>query len=359
MPLEELVAGVTLLAVIAYAVFAGADFGGGVWDMFATGPRRDAQREAIAHAMGPVWEANHVWLIFIIVLLFTGFPPAFAALSIGLYTMFHLVLIGITLRGAAFVFRAYAPRVGRQSGRWGYIFGITSIITPVLLGMSLGSISAGNFRVIAGQVQIEGTPPWLAPLSLAMGALALAICAYLAAVFLTLETTGELQADFRKRALLAGTVVVALSVLTVPLLYLEARYLWNGLFSIQAAPVLAIGIAAALLSGWALLYSRFRLARLSTIAQVTFLLAGWGLAQRPYLIYPDVTLSEAAAPAATLRFLLYSLPFGMGLLLPSLWLLFKIFKGEQPAHAETSEHAGAVPTGEVAPAGNRPIRDAK
>ncbi len=347
MPLEEVVAGVVLLAAIAYAVFAGADFGGGVWDMFATGPRRDQQREAIAHAMGPVWEANHVWLIFIITLLFTAFPPAFAALSVGLFTMFHLVLVGITLRGAAFVFRAYGPRVGRLSGRWGYIFGISSIITPVLLGMCLGSISAGGLRVIGGQVQIEGTPPWIAPISLAMGALALSICAYLAAVYLTIETTGELQADFRKRALLAGTVVVALSVLTVPLLYLEARHLWDGLISIQAAPVIAVGVAAALASGWALLYSRFRLARLATIVQVTFLLTGWALAQRPYLIYPDITLSEAAAPPATLKFILYSLPFGMAILLPSLWFLFKVFKGDQPGLAQPNDHT-AERTNDVA-----------
>ncbi len=334
MPLEEIVAAVALMAVIAYAVFAGADFGGGIWDMFASGPRREEQRTAIAHAMGPVWEANHVWLIFVLVVLFTAFPPAFAALSIGLFTMFHLVLIGITLRGAAFVFRAYGPKVGRLSGRLGYIFGMTSVITPVLLGMCLGAVSAGGFRVIERHVVIEGTPPWLAPISLAMGALALAICAYLAAVYLTLETEGKLQADFRKRALLAGTVVVALSVVTIPLLYLEARHLWEGLISLRAAPVITIGGAAALLSGWALLTRRFRLARVASIAQVAFLLAGWGLAQRPYLIYPDVTLSDAAAPAATLKFVLYSLPFGMGLLLPSLWLLFKVFKGDPPHAVE-------------------------
>jgi cytochrome d ubiquinol oxidase subunit II len=348
MPLEEIVAGVALLAVIAYAVFAGADFGGGIWDMFATGPRRNEQRAAIAHAMGPVWEANHVWLIFVLVVLFTAFPPAFAALSIGLFTMFHLVLIGITLRGAAFVFRAYGPKVGRLPGRFGYIFGMTSVITPVLLGMCLGAVSAGGFRVIDGQVTIEGTPPWLAPISLAMGALALAICAYLAAVYLTLETEGKLQADFRVRALIAGTVVVGLSVVTIPLLYLEARHLWEGLISLRAAPVITIGVAAALLSGWALLTRRFRLARLATVAQVIFLLLGWGLAQRPYLIYPDLTLSEAAAPAATLKFVLYSLPFGMGLLLPSLWLLFRVFKGQQPHAVARTESQAAERKSDVA-----------
>lgn len=334
MPLEVLVAGVALLAVIAYAVLAGADFGGGIWDMFATGPRKAEQREVIAHAMGPVWESNHVWLIFVIVLLFTAFPPAFSALSIGLFAPFHLVLLGIILRGAAFVFRAYSPQSSRSldadrfARRWGAIFGATSVITPLLLGMSLGAVSAGSLRVIDRNVQIVGTTPWLAPISLAIGALALAMCAYLAAVYLMNETTDALREDFRWRALLAGTVVVGLSILTLPLLYLEAPHLWDGLISVRAAPIIALGVGAALLSGWALLVRRARLARIATVVQIVCLLAGWGLAQYPYLIYPDVTLQAAAAPDATLRFLLYTLPIGMALLLPSLWLLFKVFKGE-------------------------------
>src|ERR1041385_2623429 len=114
MPLEILVALIGLASIIAYAVFAGADFGGGVLDMLARGPRRDAQRDAIAHAMGPIWEANHVWLIFVIVVLFAAFPRAFAALSIALYVPFHLVLLGIILRGVAFVFRAYSPESSRS-----------------------------------------------------------------------------------------------------------------------------------------------------------------------------------------------------------------------------------------------------
>src|SRR5919199_49846 len=326
MPRHDLVAGVALIAVIAYAVLGGADFGGGIWDIFASGPRREEQREAIAHAMGPVWEANHVWLIFVIVILFTAFPPAFAALSTGLFLVFHLALIGITLRGAAFVFRSYGPQVGRTPARWGVIFGMASVITPVLLGMSLGSISAGGLRVQDGNVRIEGTVPWLAPISLAMGALALSICAYLAAVYLTVETQGKLRDDFRRRAAGRDLCVVGLSVLTLPLLYLQASHLWSGLVSLQAAPVIGAGAAAALLSGWALLRRHFRLARAASLAQVAFLLVGWGLAQRPYLIYPDVTLQKAAAPEATLRFLLYSLPFGMAILIPSLLFLFSVFK---------------------------------
>lgn len=333
MPLEVIVAGVGLLAVIAYAVLAGADFGGGVWDLFARGPRREQQRDAIAHAMGPVWEANHVWLIFVIVILFTAFPTAFAALSIGLYLPFHLVLLGIIMRGVAFVFRSYSPQSGRGllrigQRRWGAIFGVASVVTPVLLGMCLGAISTGGLRVSDGEVEVASVPPWLEPLAVMIGLLALGICAYLAAVYLATEAKGALREDFRRRALLAGTVVVALSVILLPLLIFSAPHLWAGLLSLRALPILVVGVGAALLSGWALLVRRFGLARVASVVQVACLLAGWGAAQYPYLIYPDVTLADAAAGPATLRFVLYSLPFGMALLLPSLWLLFRVFKGE-------------------------------
>ena len=337
MPLEALVAGVGLLAIIAYAVLAGADFGGGVWDLFASGPRREEQRDTIAHAMGPVWEANHVWLIFVLVILFTGFPSAFGALSIALFVPFHLVLLGIILRGAAFVFRAASPQGAATLSnagavrRWGIVFGVASIMTPVLLGMSLGAVSSGTLRVNLDEVMIVGAVPWLTPVALAMGFLALGLCAYLAAVFLMNETRGALREDFRRRALLAGTYVVALSALTLPLLYVEAPHLWANLASWRAAPVLVVGVGSALVSGWALWWPsdrRVRLARVASVVQIICLLGGWGLAQYPYIIYPDVTLSNAAAPAATLRFVLWTLPFGFALLLPSLWLLFKVFKGE-------------------------------
>jgi cytochrome d ubiquinol oxidase subunit II len=214
---------------------------------------------------------------------------------------------------------------------------MASIITPVLLGMALGAVSSGGLRVIDSQIKVAGTPPWLLPIAFAIGALALAICAYLAAVYLTIETGGALQADFRRRALIAGTFVVGLSIITLPLLRLETPHLWTGLISRRAAPRIAAGVAAALLSGWALLFHRFHLARIASVAQVVFLLAGWGLAQHPYIIYPDITLQNAAAPAATLRFVLVTRPFGLGLLAPSLWLLFSVFKRPQ---REATDHPG-------------------
>lgn len=325
MPLEELTAGVGLLGVIAYGVLGGADFGGGIWDLFASGPRRDAQRQAILRAMGPVWEANHVWLIFVIVVLFSAFPPAFAALSVGLFGLFHFVLLGITLRGAAFAFRGHEV-AGHEATRWGTLFGIASVITPVMLGMAVGAVSSGNLRVHEGQVETEGVPAWLAPVSVVMGLLALSLCAYLAAVFLTLETSGELREDFRQRALFAGTVVVALSGLALPLLYGAASHLWDGLISVRAAPVLAVGIVAALCSGWALWRRQYVLARAASVVQIALLLLGWGLAQFPYLIYPDITLYAAASPETTLRFVLVAIACGTAVLLPSLWLLFRVFK---------------------------------
>ncbi|GAC1544598.1 MAG: cytochrome d ubiquinol oxidase subunit II [Polyangiales bacterium] len=343
MSLAEACAGAILLALIAYGVLAGADFGGGVWDALARGPRKDAQRAAIARAMGPVWEANHVWLIFVIVLLFTVFPAVFRAVSIALFVPFHLALVGIILRGAAFAFRSHETHlagVGNRARVWGVVFGVSSVITPVLLGMCFGAVSSGGIRVgdgvggvggvaaIDGAVRFEGGVPWLSPFSWCMGGAALSLFAYLAAVFLCVETTGALQEDFRRRALGAGTIVVVGAALTVPLTYFQAPHLWTGLTSVRALPVLVVGFAAALVSGHALLARRPRRARLAAIVQVVALLVGWSLAQRPYLVYPDLLLEASAAEPATMRFVLGSLPIGAALIVPSLWLLFRVFKSE-------------------------------
>ena len=325
---EDLVAALLGAALIAYAILGGADFGGGIWDLFALGPRAQQQRRVIADAMGPVWEANHVWLIFVIVLVFSCFPRAFEVLSIVLFVPFHLALLGIVLRGAAFVFRAYARRPSEARG-WAVVFRIGSVITPPLLGMALGAVSNGTIHVAAdGGITTAGGPPWLAASSLAIGALTLALCAYLAAVFLANETGGELRDDFRRRAFAAGTVVVGLSILTLPVLRLHVPHLWEGLVGGRATPIFAAGTLAALASGLFLLVRRHRLARIAAVTQISCLVAGWGVAQYPYLIFPDLTIEAAAAPPATLRFILLSAPIGLALLIPSLWFLFAVFKGE-------------------------------
>jgi cytochrome d ubiquinol oxidase subunit II len=329
--LAEIVALVGLAGLAAYAVLAGADFGGGVWDLLARGPRAADQRAAIAEAMGPVWEANHVWLIFVIVLLFTAFPPAFAVLSVVFFVPFHLVLAGIVLRGAGFVFRAHGAAAIGVPTAWGSAFGAASAFTPFLLGACLGAVSTGSIRVVDGRVAADPFTPWLAPFAVGCGALALAVCAYLAAVYLTLETEGELRADFRRRALACWLTAGAISIGVLGLASTNAPRLWDALVSQHAAPFLLTALILAVVSALALLRGRYQMARAVAAGQVVLLLAGWALAQWPYLVYPDVTLQSAAAPPETLRLLLLTLPPGLALVLPSLWLLFAVFKGRNPA----------------------------
>ncbi len=334
LPPEELLAGVGVLAVIAYSLLAGADFGAGVWDLLARGPRAREQRQAIAEAIGPIWEANHVWMIFLIVILFSGYPPAFAALSIALFIPFHLVLIGIILRGASFVFRAHGAAAAGFRSAWGSVFGSASLFTPFLLGMCLGAVSAGRIRVTDNGVSANYWSSWTGPLSWVMGALALVQAAYLAAVYLCIETEGELREDFRKRALISSAVVVVIATAAFPVLITQAEHLWRGLTQLHVLPVVAAGMVLGLVSPWALWHRRFQLARLAAAGEVVMIIVGWALAQRPYIIYPDVTVANSAASEAMIKFTLWTLPFAAAILAPSLWLLYSVFKGYNPASVE-------------------------
>jgi cytochrome bd ubiquinol oxidase subunit II len=340
MSLIIVAASVGVLAVTAYAVLGGADFGGGIWDLAAAGPRKEAQRAAIATAMGPVWEANHVWLIFLIVLLFTAFPGGFGALSTALYMPFTFALVGIVLRGAAFAFRAHARDAAGAQARWGRTFGAASVITPFFLGTAVGAVASGRITVRDGQVTSGFWHPWLGPFPLVCGALALALCSYLAAVYLTVETTGALREDFRRRALAAGGAVAVIGTIALPLARIDAPTVWDELAGGRSTPLILGAIAVSLGSLGALLARRYQLARITSVAEVALILWGWTTAQYPYLIVPDVRLAAAAAPSATLAGFLLSAAVGMVLLLPALWLLFSVFKGKNPAvesgHAETT-----------------------
>jgi cytochrome d ubiquinol oxidase subunit II len=333
MALEALLAAVMFAALAAYAVLAGADFGGGLWDLLSRGPRAAAQRKTIAEAMGPVWEANHVWLIFFVVLLFTCFPRAYAAASVALFWPLHLVLIGIVLRGSSFVFRAYgAPGVTAETV-WGHLFGAASAISPVLLGICLGTISSGRIQLAAGQVTPSSQSTWLSPFPVAVGLLALSLCAYLAAIYLVMESTGALAGDFRRRALAAWIVAGIASVATLGVAAREAPHLWQALTSWPALGLIVFGALLAPASLAALWSGRFHWARVLGALQVLTLLAGWAVAQWPYLIYPGLTIRQAAAPHSTLAFTAGTLPFGLALLVPALWFLFSVFKRRMPGAA--------------------------
>jgi cytochrome bd ubiquinol oxidase subunit II len=325
-----LAAGVMLAALIAYALLAGADFGGGIWDLVSRGPGAAEQRRAIARAIGPVWEANHVWLIFLIVLLFTCFPAAYAAASVALFWPLHLILLGITLRGASFVFRAYGTPHAAAQYAWSHVFGIASAVTPVLLGACLGAVSTGGIRWIDGTVGPGSGAAWFGRFPLATGVLALLLCAYLAAVYLAWESDGAVQAAFRRFALVTWIVAGVVSLAVLLLARTDAPRLWSALTSVPANLIVLAGTALAPASAGALLAWRFSVARVLAGAQVTLLLAGWGVAQFPYLIFPDLTVGNCAAPVATLTFTMMTLPLGAGLLAPSLLYLFSVFKGRNP-----------------------------
>jgi cytochrome d ubiquinol oxidase subunit II len=307
-----LLALVMVAALTLYALLGGADYGGGVWDLLATGRTARAQRDTIARAIAPVWEANHVWLILVVTVLFSGFPRAFAELSISLHLPLALALLGIVMRGSAFVFRAYGPATEGFSRVWGMVFAVSSTITPVLLGVTVGALTEG------GAV--------FTPFTLAVGLFALVLFAYLAAVYLALEAQEEdTREAFRWRALIAGLLAGALA-LTVFVLSSHAPHVREGLTaSAWALPLHAATATcaiAALVSLWA---RRYWWARPAAAAQVALIVWGWALAQYPYLIRPDVTIASSAAPRPVLVLLLQVLVLGAIVLIPSLLYLFHVF----------------------------------
>lgn len=320
------------LSLIAYAVLGGADFGGGIWDFFAFGKEAERQRSLIGQALGPVWEANHVWLIFLIVGLFTAFPPAFSILSTALFVPFTLAVIGIVLRGAAFIFRANSEAV--TSKVWGRVFSTASTITPFFFGTAAAAVASGQVHVQGGRVQTDLLTGWTTPFALTIGALALSLCAVLAAVNLIIEAQhnndAELVEAFRRRAMIAGAITLVLDAAAFILSPFQAPLLWHGLLD-HALP---LAIATALIglgAATSLFLRRYRLARVLAFTTTALIFASWGLSQFPYLVPVAVTINNAASPPSTLLALLIGTIIGMALLLPSLWFLFHVFRGKHPA----------------------------
>lgn len=332
--LSDLVGFVMLVSLILYALGGGADFGGGVWNLFASGLRAQRQRELIANAIGPIWEANHVWLVLVVVLLFVAFPPAFAAIGIALHIPLTAMLFGIVLRGSAFVFRNYDTNLETRH-RWNRLFSIGSTIAPLMLGVCVGAVASGTLRVDpdTGRVYTNFISQWLQPFPFAIGLWTLALFAFLAAVYLTNETDDPaLQEDFRRRALIAGGVVAAMALAS----FLLAK---------QGAPLICAGLSKAWWSipfhAWtgavsvgsmaAVWLRRYRLARPLAMLQIVLILCGWGFSQFPCIVEPNLTFANASAPDSVLRVLLGALAMGALLLFPSLFYLYRVFKASGAA----------------------------
>ena len=326
-----LLGGVILAALVAYSLLGGADFGGGIWDLLASGPRKGEQRRLIEHAIGPIWEANHVWLILVVVVLFTAFPAAFGAISTTLFVPLSMLLVGSVLRGAAFTFRTYDDRGDRTQERWGLVFSASSVVAPLLLGIVVGALASGRLRVSGGIAPLSSQAAPFSAFACVCGLFACAVFAFLAATYLSVEAEGELREDFRRRAIGAGLAVFVTAALAAGASYLEAPVIFRGLTARGWSVPLHLATAIAAVAAFAaLLGRRVRAARFAAAVQVSLVVLGWGASQYPFLIVPDLTIYNASGPRTTQVILLVTLAAGAVTLLPSLWLLFRVFKGERP-----------------------------
>ena len=319
----DLTAVVLWLGVTAYAVFGGADFGGGFWDLFAGGTERGLRpRRLIADAIGPVWEANHTWLIFDLVILWTAFPVAFAAIMSTLFVPLSLAAFGIVLRGAAFAFRPVAAGLPARRAA-GAVFAASSVVTPFFLGTAAGAIAGG--RVTVGDAPPDLFGSWLNPTSVLVGALAVATCAYLAAVFLVADARrlheADLAAYFLRRATAAAVAAGGLSMGGIAVLWLDAP----GSAAKLAGAGLVFVVAAAVLGTIGLLRLRrgtLRGTRVIAVGAVVAIVWGWGVAQYPDILPGSLSLAAAAAPPGSQDALLVVFAAAALLIAPSLALLY-------------------------------------
>jgi cytochrome d ubiquinol oxidase subunit II len=309
----------------AYVLLAGADFGGGWWDLLAgRGERGPAARDLIDRSIAPVWEANHVWLIFVIVLLWTLFSPVFAAVMSTLYIPLTLAALGIIGRGAAFAFR----RVAREAWETRLLtatFAFASVVTPFFLGTAAGGIASG--RVPDGIANGDLVTSWWNPTSIVAGLLAVGVGVYLAAVYLTGDAQragrSDLASDFRRRALVSGIVVGAIVVTGLPLLEHESPRLWTQMSSGRALPVVGLSFCAGIVSIVLLVFHAYLAVRVFAALSVASVLWAWGLGQYPDML-PGITVTDAAAPHTVVVTTLGALGVGAVLLIPSLAWLFRL-----------------------------------
>jgi cytochrome d ubiquinol oxidase subunit II len=282
----------------------------------------------IADAIHPVWETNHIWLIFLIVLMFSGFPAAFSSITVGLAVPIFLLLLGIVLRGSSYVFRAYSEGNALTQLYWGKIFSVSSSITPLFLGIVIGAISCDQVVVNDGHSQNGFFRTWFQPFPLIVGLLALSLFAYLAACYLAADAqTDDLRNDFRNRALFSGFISVFAAFATYVVAGNYAEQIRDGLSRTPFAWLIQLAAAvSALVAYHALWTRRYQRARLASAIQVAAIIAGWGAAQYPFLVRPKITIFNSAAPDNILESLEVATVLGALVLIPSLVLLLFVFK---------------------------------
>jgi cytochrome d ubiquinol oxidase subunit II len=352
-PDEIGVATILVVVVAAYALFGGADFGGGIWDLLAGSAKRGAApRALIDESITPVWEANHVWLIFILVLLWTAFPPAFAAIMTALFVPLSLSLLGIVLRGVGFAFRHTAERLQMQQ-LTGAMFAAASLITPFFMGTVVGA-------VVTGQVPVHPTgnvlAAWTSPTAILTGFLFVAACAYVSAVYLVPEARQrghqQLMRYFALRATAAGVVTGGLAGGTFAELSTSAPHVFARLTGI-ALPLVAVSIAAGIaVLGmlWLRWYHPFALRATAAIAVATVVF-GWGLAQYPYLFPTSLSLTAGSAPTGSLVGEFVVAGLALLLVAPGFALLYYLQQRRMLGEAESDADLRVAAHLELAPPG--------
>ncbi len=321
--MSEAVAVVLFVGILAYALFGGADFGAGFWDLIAGGADRGRRpRSVIDHSIGPVWEANHVWLIFILVVLWTAFSEAFASIMLTLFVPLSLAALGIVLRGSSFAFRKEVYRTSSRRN-FGAAFAASSVLVPFCFGAVAGAIASG--RVPSGGTAGDYWSSWLNPTSILGGVLAVVVCAYLAAVYMVWDAQRLQDATmveyFRRRAVVAAVVTGVIAFAGIFVLHNDARYVFDGLTA-RALPLVVLSALCGVGSLVLLLRARHRYARVLAIGAVGSVVLAWGVAQWPYILPETLKVSAAAAPDPTLWSVLIVFVIAAIVILPSLGLLY-------------------------------------
>lgn len=343
---------ILVAGVMLYALLGGADFGAGFWDLIAGGSARGRRPRALLdRAIGPVWEANHVWLIFVLVVLWTAFPPAYSAILSTLFVPFTLAALGIILRGSSFAFRAVSTRLG-VARAWGAVFAVSSVLTPFFLGAALGGVASG--RVPPGNAAGDMWTSWANPAGAMVGALAVALCAYMAAIYMVAEARrrgdAALTTYFRRRALAAGVVTGALAVLGLFVLRADARFVFDGLTG-DALPLVILsalcGLGALLVLAWGRDTPRLPVLRLLGAGAVATVIWAWAVAMWPYMLPETLTVDEAAGDHATLVWVIVVFVIALIVVVPSIALLYWL---EQRGRLEEAEGLLAATPGMDPPA---------
>lgn len=321
---------VLLAALTLYILLGGADFGAGVWEFTTALQSTDKQRNHIYKAIGPVWEANHVWLVFVLVILMNGFPIAFAALSRALWLPLLLALCGIVFRGVGYAFRSYSRGTGRELVMWETVFAVASTATPLFLGASVGAVASGQLAVTAsGAYEANYLTGWISSLTVFTGFYAIGMCAYLAAVYLAREAAlakdDDLTQLWRQRSLSTGLWMGLLSIGGLVTVGLEAPALAEEILS-RGWPLVVVSLLCGIGSLIEIWRSNFMRAVVASAGAVAAVVWGWAVSQYPLIVPPTITSEVSQAPDNVLWAMLAIITVGALLLFPSLAYLLYLFK---------------------------------